>query len=328
MATYQRISGFNIKSLATDPSNLVEGEIWFNSTSGTLKTAPLVAAAFASGTALPSVRWSTTGTGIKTAAFIFGGATGPAAPTFLNTTFEGDGTAWTAGGTNPLTRINQFGVGTQTATIGGGGYTEPGGNTAVANTYNGTSWTGITSTPYVTKGAGAAGTTTAALVYGSDVPGSDNQASNSWNGGSWIAEGTMSTSFQNGGSGGPTETTAFATGSIHPDPAASNRFETYNGTSWASGPALNTPMYQGRGFGSSTECLSIGGYNKITGVERFNGTAWATAPSLGTGRKQFASSNSDASGVASGWVGGGADGPSAVEEYTAAAVGAKTITTS
>ena len=40
MATYRGISGFNIKSLASDPSNLVEGEIWYNSTSGTLKVAP------------------------------------------------------------------------------------------------------------------------------------------------------------------------------------------------------------------------------------------------------------------------------------------------
>ena len=42
MATYKEISGFNIKSLATDPSNLLEGEIWYNSTSGTLKVSPLV----------------------------------------------------------------------------------------------------------------------------------------------------------------------------------------------------------------------------------------------------------------------------------------------
>jgi len=37
MATYKEISGFNIKSLATDPANPLEGEMWYNSTSGTLK---------------------------------------------------------------------------------------------------------------------------------------------------------------------------------------------------------------------------------------------------------------------------------------------------
>jgi len=37
MATYKEISGLNIKSLASDPANPLEGEMWYNSTSGTLK---------------------------------------------------------------------------------------------------------------------------------------------------------------------------------------------------------------------------------------------------------------------------------------------------
>jgi len=37
MATYKEIRGFTIKSLATDPANPLEGEVWFNSTSSTLK---------------------------------------------------------------------------------------------------------------------------------------------------------------------------------------------------------------------------------------------------------------------------------------------------
>ena len=37
MATYKEIKGFAIKSLASDPSNPLEGEMWFNTTSGTFK---------------------------------------------------------------------------------------------------------------------------------------------------------------------------------------------------------------------------------------------------------------------------------------------------
>jgi len=329
MATYKGISGFNIKSLATDPSNLVEGEIWYNSTSGALKVAPLVAAAWSSGTAFPGVRWNTSGTGIKTASLTFGGSTGPALPTFLNTTFEGDGSSWTAAPTTPISSINMFGAGIQTASIGGGGLASPGANSDAAFTYNGTTWTGITATPEATKGAGAAGTSTAALIFGSDVPSvSINKDSYSWNGSSWAEEGALNTDFANGASGGPTENTAFKAGSTFSPPEASNVFETYDGSTWTSGPNLLTPVNQNRGFGSSAECLSIGGYDKITGVERFDGSSWAAAPVLGTGRKQMASSNNAASGITSGWVGGGADGPSAVEEYTAVAVAAKTITTS
>ncbi len=89
-------------------------------------------------------------------------------------------------------------------------------------------------------------------------------------------------------------------------------------------------QYQNRGFGSSAEAMSIGGYNKITTAQRFDGSAWATSPALGVGRKQFASANFGASGVTSGWVGGGADGPSAVEEFTdgSSSLNIETFTTS
>jgi hypothetical protein len=276
----------------------------------------ITAAAWSSGTSLPGVRWNTSGAGTQTAGLIFGGATGPGTPTFLNTTFEYDGSSWTAGGSTPNSSINQFSAGIQTAAIGGGGLASGGSNTAEAYTYNGTSWTGITATPEVTKGAGGAGTSTACLIYGSDTPGPINQDSYSWNGSSWSEEGAMNTSFQNGAAGGPTENTAFKAGSLFSGPETSTNFETYNGSAWTAGPALITTAAQNRGFGSSAECLSIGGNNKITPVERYNGTAWQSSPALATGRKQFASANFTAPGISNGWVGGGADGDASVEHFT------------
>jgi hypothetical protein len=290
----------------------------------------ITAAAWSSGTALPGVRWNTSGAGTQTAGLIFGGATGPGTPTFLNTTFEYDGSSWTAGGSTPNSSINQFSAGIQTAAIGGGGLASGGSNTAEAYTYNGTSWTGITATPEVTKGAGGAGTSTACLIYGSDTPGPINQDSYSWNGSSWSEEGAMNTSFQNGAAGGPTENTAFKAGSLFGGPETSTNFETYNGSAWTAGSALITTAAQNRGFGSSAECLSIGGFNKITPVERYDGTAWHTSPSLATGRKQFASANFTAPGVSNGWVGGGADGDSSVEHFTeeTTSLGVKDLTQS
>ena len=220
-----------------------------------------------------------------------------------------------------------FGAGIQTASIGGGGLASPGSNSTTAFTYNGSTWTNITATPFATKGAGAAGTSTAALIIGSDVPGSNNQDSYSWNGSSWSEEGALNDTFQNGAAGGPTENTAFVAGSEY-SPAPSTRFETYNGSAWTSGPSMGSAQYQNRGFGSSTEAMSIGGYDKVTTVQRFNGTAWATSPSLAVGRKNFGASNFSASGITNGWVGGGANGPSAVEEFTdeSTAVNVKTLT--
>jgi hypothetical protein len=37
MTTYKGIQGFSIQNLSADPSNLIEGEMWYNSTSGVWK---------------------------------------------------------------------------------------------------------------------------------------------------------------------------------------------------------------------------------------------------------------------------------------------------
>ena len=315
MADYININGNNIPIRASDPSNPIQGEIWYNTTSNSLKgQGGTTTGSWASGTNLPGIRWNTSGAGTATAGLVFGGSTGPALGSFLNTTFEYDGSSWTGGGATPINSINQFSAGIQNAAIGGGGLASPGSNSTTAYTYDGSSWTTITATPFATKGAGGAGTSTAALIYGSDIPPSDNQDSYSWNGSSWSEEGALNNTFQNGASGGPTENTAFAAGSEFS--GASTRFETYDGSTWTTGPSLTTGVTQNRGFGSSAECLSIGGFNKITGVEKFDGSSWATTGSLSIGRKQFGSANFTAPGVSNGWVGGGADGDDSVEEFT------------
>ena len=48
----------------------------------------ITSAAWSSGTSLPGNRWNTTGAGTQTAGLVFGGATGPGTPTFLNTTYK------------------------------------------------------------------------------------------------------------------------------------------------------------------------------------------------------------------------------------------------
>ena len=51
MATYKGIQGYSVQTLASDPSPTasVEGQLWYNSTSGTYKIAVAGAAAWASG---------------------------------------------------------------------------------------------------------------------------------------------------------------------------------------------------------------------------------------------------------------------------------------
>ena len=326
MSGYNEIRGLRVKYLSDDPANPENGQVWYNSTTGNLRVDGIaLAASWASGTNLPGVRWNTSGAGTATAGLVFGGATGPALPTFLNSTFEYDGSTWTGGGATPINSIQMFSAGIQNAAIGGGGLASPGSNSTTAFTYDGSTWTGITATPFASKAAGGAGTSTAALIYGSDIPPSDNQDSYSWNGASWSEEGALNNTFGNFASGGPTENSAFAAGG---GLSASTNFDTYDGSAWTSGPSLNTSVIENRGSGSSAECLSIGGYNKITGVEKFDGSSWATTASLGTGRKSFASANFTAPGVSNGWVGGGGDGDSSVETFTDATTITKNLSVS
>jgi len=37
MATYKSINGYRVQSVASDPSNPVQGEVWYNTATGLLK---------------------------------------------------------------------------------------------------------------------------------------------------------------------------------------------------------------------------------------------------------------------------------------------------
>jgi hypothetical protein len=44
MTTYKGIQGFTIQNLSADPSNLIEGQVWYNSTSNVWKVEEVTAA--------------------------------------------------------------------------------------------------------------------------------------------------------------------------------------------------------------------------------------------------------------------------------------------
>jgi hypothetical protein len=139
MAEYINIKGQNIEVVASDPANPTLGQIWYNSTSNTLKGGGVTTAgAWATGGNLPSPLYSGAGAGTQTAALMFGGV-GPGGNS--NVTYEYDGTSWTP--SNNLNRTTQqlAGAGTQTAGLAFGG--EP--TTAATEEYDGTNWTTVNS---------------------------------------------------------------------------------------------------------------------------------------------------------------------------------------
>jgi hypothetical protein len=76
MADYKNIKGFNIQYLDSDPPNPIEGQMWFNSTSQTLKGAEvggMAAGTWASAASLNTARGSAAAAGIYTAGLVFGG---------------------------------------------------------------------------------------------------------------------------------------------------------------------------------------------------------------------------------------------------------------
>ena len=90
MAEYKNIKGFEIQSLDSDPSNPIVGQVWYNSTTQTLKgTTAGAAGTWGSGGNLNTARSSSAGAGIQTAGLVYGGKTNITNNELYN------GSAWT-----------------------------------------------------------------------------------------------------------------------------------------------------------------------------------------------------------------------------------------
>ena len=116
MADYQDIRGFRVKYLSADPSNSAAGEVWYNSTTGTLR-ARLATEAWSSSAPLITPRHSMAGAGTQTVALGIGGNNSG----FKNETEEYNGSGWATGGALTTARGYLGGAGTQTAALGYGG---------------------------------------------------------------------------------------------------------------------------------------------------------------------------------------------------------------
>lgn len=73
MTTYKEIFGKYIKNYSSDPTDDVEGQVWYNSTTGVFKTNVSLGAVWASGGSLGTARYGLAGAGSQTAALGFGG---------------------------------------------------------------------------------------------------------------------------------------------------------------------------------------------------------------------------------------------------------------
>jgi hypothetical protein len=185
MIILKEIKGQKVQVLATDPSTLLEGQLWYNSTSQTFKGAvyqPGSSGAWASGGNMSIERGALAGAGTQNAGLAFGGYD----ENYLDVTEEYNGSSWSSGGNLNNTRYDLAGAGTQTAGLAFGS------NPVAAHTeeYNGTSWTSVNSMNTARAQLAGAGIQTAGLAFGGRAPGVTG-STEEYDGTNWSSGGTL-----------------------------------------------------------------------------------------------------------------------------------------
>ena len=296
MAIYKTEHGFEIKHVSSDPPSPIQGQIWYNTTTQSLKGSVTIEA-WASGPNMANARRNHGGLGIQTAALAFGGYAGNPSVN-LDHTEEYDGSAWAETANLSTARRGPEGFGTQTAGVANGGYPPPG---KLTEEYDGSSWTAVTASNTARLNRfGTAGTLTAGLIFS----GSESVNTESYDGTNWTEVANLSTAAGNSDGTG-LQTAAICTGG---DAAGTlqTATEEWDGSSWTSGGALNTAVQAHGTFGPSTQAYSVGGLAPAVtaAVELYNGTAWVLSPSLATARNGAATAGATSPAIAGLFAGG------------------------
>ena len=119
MADYINIYGQDILAVASDPANPTQGQIWYNTTSNTLKGGGVTTAGtWATGGNLNTARFYLAGCGTQTAALGFGGELDPGTS---GATEEYDGSTWTTVSSLSTARSDLAGDGNTSAALAFGG---------------------------------------------------------------------------------------------------------------------------------------------------------------------------------------------------------------
>jgi hypothetical protein len=324
MSTYENLHGRRVNVVSSNPSNPKEGEVWYNSTLGLLKGYVLSPATISSGGNMTLARSQLGGCGASQNSGVIFGGEAPSVPSITAKTEEYDGTSWSNGGDAPTGKSDMHSSGTQTAALWGGG--SP--TSSASYLYNGTSWTGTGAMTFANRDVygGSAGTSTAALSIGGFIsPGNYSAVMQTFDGSSWT---NIPQTFPSAPKTNTFSTAGIQTACISAGPGTDSL--EWNGSTWTSTNALATASNSGVHSGTvSGSVLSGGGPGYKTTIQTWDGTNWSNSPlSLSTGRTQ----STEAGTATASYIAGGADGSptnsAATEEFNAAVVATKTLTTS
>ena len=279
MADYRAIKGLTIQTVSSDPSNLVIGDIWYNSTLGKLRGAKLAAGSWSTGGDINTTRFAggSSGAAPRDTSLIFGGS----GPGNKDETEEYDGSSWSEVGDLNTARERNAGAGaTQTAALSFGGGVSPKQQTEL---WNGTSWTEVSGDLNTGRaGHTGTGTSTAALGSGGKIGENFQSIVEEYDGSSWTEKGDLSTARAYSGLTGIT-TAALAFGGASPYTVNT---ESFNGTSWTEENNLNTAKaYLEASWGTQPASFVAGGYTStvfVATTEQYNGTSWTEVGDIPT----------------------------------------------
>jgi hypothetical protein len=336
VATYYDIFGQKVQYLASDPSPVQIGQVWYNSTSNTAKfQGATTAGAWATGGNLGTARDWAGNAGTKTAGLFMSGSVYP--NVFKNETEEYNGTTWSEQN-NVATARRTSGAGTQTAGIIVGGTNAAPGSTGVqtiTEEYDGTNWAGggsLSTARTAILASGEQTTVYAAGGYSSTdtILGIHEQ----YNGTSWTTSTAMNTDRMQGGAVGDSSSNLVFGGYTPPSFLYATSSEEWNGSSWTAGGNLNTARSSLASFGSQTNAVGAGGDlpGNSAATEIYDGSSWSTSTSMATARQGLtpgSSYNSSSTGMVAGGSFAGNPQSAATEEWTGAGQPVtQTITTS
>lgn len=337
MATYKDIHGNNIPIRASDPSNPILGEVWYNTTSHLFKGLGFNTAAWATGGNMSggSGDGGMAKAGSQTAFLASMGSPGA-----RNDTEEYDGSSWSGGPTTPYSASGVISFGTQTAGLVAGG--QPGGG-GVSTTalYNGSSWTTSGSTPYpILYQFGGAGPQTAGISIGgwnqTHPTGGDKTDVKTFNGSSWSTEpATCPFPAYSGNLYGTNSEDCNYFGGYNPGAPTFSRNTThvnYNGSAFTTLAAYPITIAACGTSGTTSAGYSWGGNYRPSGSPDYtaigndwDGSAWTTGVSYpATTQTMFSGGSSVPVTISS----GGYTGSYVTSTYEFTAAGPSTVTIS
>lgn len=341
MSTYKEIRGKLVKKFTADPTpasdlSAYEGEMWYNTVTGTLKVAAPIASVWSSGGASSTpATGGTVGFGAQNAAVMAGGTVPVPAPANIDpitTVQEYNGSTWTTVNSMSQKRSVFGAAGPQTASAVYGGRISgnPPTYTQATEEYDGTNFTSGGNMGATRYYMGAAGTQTAAFAIGGLQAGPNTKTETLiYNGSSWTAAPSLPTGIHAGRGSGTTTATLVASAA---PPAPKTISMEYDGSSWSTGNPTNNPKaYRGcSSLGTQTDSLLWGGEPFGGGTEHYDGTNWSNeSATLSVTGGETAGGGTGTTGLAFGREAPpGVPTHTATEEFTASFIGAKTITSS